>query len=86
MPQKSKILGQVYTPQWIIREILDGILYSNQNILGKYIIEPSCGDGAFLIEIVQRYIDESRKQNFSESEIAEHLSTYIYAIEIDKTE
>lgn len=86
MPQKSKILGQVYTPQWIIREILDGILYSNQNILGKYIIEPSCGDGAFLIEIVQRYIDESRKQNLSESKIAEHLSTYIYAIEIDKTE
>lgn len=86
MQKKSKILGQVYTPKWIVEEILNNIHYSGTSILGKYILEPSCGDGAFLCEIVRRYIFEAKKEHFSETTIVEHLQTYIYGIEIDSTE
>lgn len=81
--KKSKTLGQVYTPKWIVNEILNDISYSGENILKKYILEPACGDGAFLCEIVQRYIFQAQKQNFSKKEIIQDLETYIYAIEID---
>lgn len=81
--QKSKWLGQVYTPQWIVCEILDGLNYQGAEILKKTILEPSCGQGAFLVEIVARYIDSAEKAGLSHSEIISDLETYIYGIEID---
>ena len=50
---KHKSLGQVFTPNWIVSEILDLVGYNNESILDKYILEPSSGDGAFLLEIVK---------------------------------
>ena len=54
--KKIKTLGQVFTPNWIVNEILDLVGYDNETILDKYILEPSSGDGAFLLEIVKRYV------------------------------
>lgn len=83
MTNKSKILGQVYTPIWIVKEILDEVGYFGETILSKYILEPACGDGAFLCEIVQRYIFEAKKLHISEEKIAKKLEQHIYGIEID---
>ena len=83
---KHKTLGQVFTPQWIISEILDLLAYNNENILEKYILEPSSGDGAFLLEIATRYIDVCLSKNLSPLEIKQHLEKYIYAVEIDEIE
>lgn len=83
---KHKTLGQVFTPQWIISEILDLLEYNNERILEKYILEPSSGDGAFLFEIVKRYIDVCLVKNFEKFEIKKHLEKYIYAVEIDEIE
>ena len=86
MKQKSKILGQVYTPKWIVDEILNELQYFGQSILGKTILEPSCGDGVFLCEIIRRYIFEAKRREFSDYQIIKHLETYIYGVEIDKEE
>ena len=83
---KHKTLGQVFTPQWIISEILDSLGYNDENIIEKYILEPSSGDGAFLIEIVTRYIDVCLAKNLKIFEIREHLEKFIYAVEIDEIE
>jgi adenine-specific DNA-methyltransferase len=83
---KHKTLGQVFTPQWIIAEILDLLEYNNERILEKYILEPSSGDGAFLLEIVTRYIDVCLVKNLNSLEIKRHLEKYIYAVEIDESE
>jgi adenine-specific DNA-methyltransferase len=83
---KHKTLGQVFTPDWIIKEILDLIDYQGEKILNKYILEPSSGDGAFLIEIVKRYIASCRSKNFQNVEIKEGLEKHIYAIELDEFE
>lgn len=83
--QKSKQLGQVYTPAWIIKEILDRLNYQHDQILKKYILEPACGDGAFLTEIVARYIQSAQQAGFSQTEIINDLETYIYGVEIDET-
>ena len=60
---KHKTLGQVFTPNWIIKEILDLVGYNNESILDKYILEPASGDGAFLLEIVSRYINVCMDKN-----------------------
>lgn len=83
---KHKTLGQVFTPEWIVNEILDSVGYNNNQILDKYILEPSSGDGAFLCEIVKRYIDICQANKISNAQIGKKLEKYIYGVELDKTE
>jgi adenine-specific DNA-methyltransferase len=83
---KHKSLGQVFTPNWIVSEILDLVGYNSESILDKYILEPSSGDGAFLLEIVKRYINTCIKKEIGVREIKERLEKYIYAVEIDEIE
>jgi len=83
--KKSKILGQVYTPSWIVTEILDNLSYSSDGILEKFILEPSCGDGAFLCEIVNRYIEAAELKEWSVDKIISGLQTYVYGVEIDES-
>ncbi len=83
---KQKTLGQVYTPSWIVNEILNLTNYKGKHILKKYILEPSCGDGAFLCEIVNRYIESARENNLIDKDIIIGLETYIYGVELDTQE
>ncbi len=83
---KHKTLGQVFTLTWIVNEILDLVGYNNDNILDKYILEPSSGDGVFLTEIVSRYIDVCLKQQIETNQIIERLEKYVYGVELDKVE
>lgn len=66
---KHKTLGQVFTPIWIVNEILDLVGYNNDSILDKYILEPSSGDGIFLTKIVNRYIDICLKPQIDTNQI-----------------
>lgn len=83
---KHKKLGQVYTPEWIVNEILDMLGYSGEPVLSRYIMEPACGDGAFLQAIVTRYIDAAKNKKLSNKAIKEGLEKYIYGIELDEDE
>ena len=53
---QEKLFGKIYTPQHIVEKILDDVGFSGSSILGKLIIDPACGDGQFLTEIVKRII------------------------------
>ncbi len=86
MNEKNKKLGQVFTPRWIVDEILDSIGYSGEKILDKYIMEPASGDGIFLLSIIDRYINAAIKAQYSTLQIQSNLEKYIYAIELDTVE
>ncbi len=81
---KSKQLGQIFTPAWIVTLILDRVGYSGEKILSQYVFEPGCGDGAFLGEIVTRYISEARRQAWDPQKISQGLSEYVYGVEVDE--
>ncbi len=82
---KNKLNGVVYTPKWIVKTILDYLEYTvNNNIHSKKIIDPACGDGAFLKEVVERFITDALNSNKSISEIKNLLECNIYGIDIDK--
>lgn len=78
---------QVFTPKYIVEDILDRVGYKIElnNIRKKHIIDNSCGNGAFLCEIVSRYIDACIYDNVDVKEIVNEVETYIHGIEIDKT-
>lgn len=68
----NKNLGQVFTPTWIVDLMIKDIDFSKETIL-----EPSCGDGAFLIRIVENILNSNLKNK------KEILENQIEAFEID---
>lgn len=78
--------GQVYTPNYIVKIILDLSGYETGNIIGKHVIDNSCGDGAFLSEIVTRYFAECKKRGYDNQKICSDLEEYVHGIEIDEIE
>lgn len=80
---KTKQLGQVFTPDNITEQILDMSGYTANNILGKTILEPSFGEGVFLKHIVLRIINEGERTGLTTEEIKKQLEDNVYGIEID---
>lgn len=78
--------GRIYTPDFLVKTILDFGAYSTPEILGKHVIDNSCGDGAFLKEIVQRYCNIFLHLNSDLLELKQHLETFIHGIELDENE
>jgi len=68
---------QIFTPEDIVLDILNKVKYDNKNILFKKILEPSFGEGAFLIQIIDRYINIARQNNLSDLEIKNNIEKYI---------
>ena len=69
---------RVFTPQRIVIRMLD-ILRYKENVFGRRILENSCGDGRFLVEIVKRYITDCRKKGYSDQKIKAGLARDICA-------
>ena len=82
----EKEKGRFYSPDYIVKNILDLSGYSGCLILDKHIIDNSCGDGAFLKEAVSRYCFAARNKGYTIEETRNGLSTYIHGIEIDRIE
>lgn len=75
---------QVFTPSWMVNLMLDKLQYSGNGILQKHIIDNSCGKGAFLTEIVDRYCKAYIDVHGNTNGLKHELETYIHGIEIDE--
>ncbi|MBR7002054.1 MAG: N-6 DNA methylase [Neisseriaceae bacterium] len=83
---KQKSNGRYYTPFDMVRLILDTAGYRDENILKKHIIDNSCGDGAFLCEIVRRYCKIALRNGYKIEQLQYDLAYYIHGIEIEMIE
>lgn len=75
---------QIFTPKEIVYTIFEELEYNGNNIRGKHIIDNSCGDGAFLREVVKLYVKSCLNDGIVNKQIVIELETYIHGIEIDK--
>ena len=77
--------AQVFTPSWVTNQLIDML---DQNLLSDYetfFFEPTCGDGAMLVVIVERIFNELlKKYKNKEMALADTLFKF-YAIELDIT-
>ena len=81
---KEKMLGQVFTPSYIVEMMVNETLKNfGDGILDKKILEPSCGDGIFLSFIVQHIIDECKSKKYNDEYIKKQLLN-IYGWDIDE--
>lgn len=83
---KEKRFGQIFTPPYLVKDILDFAGYAGGGVLRRHAIDNSCGDGAFLVEMVRRYCVAWRSAH-GESEnvaLARQLGQFIHGIEKDE--
>ena len=84
MTKKVKEHGQIFTPDYLVKDILDIAGYKvGDSVLQKHVIDNACGDGAFECEIVRRYIKSFYRRSSDKRQLAVELSTYIHGIELD---
>lgn len=78
----DKNKGQIYTPVSIVNMMLDYAGYVPSNhIIGKHVMDNSCGDGRILGEVVKRYLDSC---DLLTGDVGKSLATYIHGIEYDR--
>ena len=84
---KKKKDGKIFTPEPIVKHMLYNEMWRHHE-LDQHIIDNSCGDGAFLREIVDHYCDvyNRDKENGKGMDLKTILETYIHGIEIDPAE
>ena len=80
---KSKKIGQIFTPTYIVEEMLDYVGYFGSKIICKHVIDNSCGDGAFLKVVVFRYCKEALVQGKPINEIKVELESYVHGVDTD---
>lgn len=73
---------KVFTPKEIVKSMLDTVNYK-KNLFGKKVLENSCGDGNFLVQIVDRYIIDCKKQELDIEEVRRGLERDIVGVELD---
>lgn len=79
----EKANGVVYTPEWIVKTILDFTGFT-ENMYWATVIDPSCGEGAFLTMAVERIINGAFRKNINEKHIKHLLEKNVVGIDIDK--
>lgn len=82
MAKKSKN-DQVPTPVSYVEDMLDRIGYRNK-IVGKKVLENSCGQGNILVSVVKRYILDAKEQGLSYQAIVVGLQQDIIAFDTDE--
>lgn len=56
-------LGEVFTPEWLVKHMCDMLPDDAWNDISKTFLEPSCGTGNFLVEILRRKLDICKDTN-----------------------
>ena len=79
---KTKNKCQIFTPDNIVEKMLDLAGYKNY-LLGKKVLENSCGDGQILSSVVRKYIEWGKKEGISNEQIKLGLETDISGYDVD---
>ncbi|MHA1990373.1 MAG: N-6 DNA methylase [Candidatus Hodarchaeales archaeon] len=76
-PRKlRKSLGEVYTPYWLAKHIVNESSWLKQNS-NSYILDPSCGSGSFIKAFISKILHKQLTNNTNKLEfITKHVSGF----------
>lgn len=60
--ERIRKYGEVFTPQWVVEQMCDD-LPGDAFLPEKTFLEPTCGDGVFLLEILRRKFANCRTRS-----------------------
>lgn len=75
--------AQVFTPPWATNQMIDMLDQSLLSDHETFFFEPTCGDGAMLVVIVDRIFNELLKKYGDKTQALADTLFKFYAIELD---
>lgn len=79
--QRIKATGEVFTPTDLVKEVLDSLPQELFKDSSKTFLDPSCGDGQFLGEVLVRKLEMLNKQTITDEEFETALKS-IYGVDL----
>jgi len=77
MTEAQREYGAIFTQRWVVDLMLDTCGYSSDRVLSDFVaVEPSCGDGAFLLPMVERLVASLKKHDKHITDAAEAIRAY----------
>ncbi|MBS1684125.1 MAG: N-6 DNA methylase [Bacteroidetes bacterium] len=75
-----KTLGEFYTPDWLVDFTLDKLKI---NWLENRSLDPTCGSGSFLLEIIERKMQASIKAGWNAETTLTHLTNSVWGFDLN---
>jgi hypothetical protein len=76
--------GEVFTPEWLVRDMLDLVKTECERVDSRF-LEPSCGSGNFLVEILERKlstVEQTYNNTFDKEHYALVALMSLYGVEL----
>ena len=80
--ETRKAMGEFYTNDDLVEEVLDSIGYEGEEILGETLLDPTCGSGTFLFHAIGRYRDAAKSAGLNDVEIVNGVTSHINGIDL----
>src|SRR5690606_17741514 len=76
-----KSLGEFYTPQWLVESAVDKALISDW--IKTRVLDPTCGSGSFLIDIIRRKRLAAEAAGLSPSKTVAMLADTVWGFDLN---
>ncbi len=76
-----KSLGEFYTPDWLVSFTLNQI--GRVDWINNRTLDPTCGSGSFLLEVIKRKVEAAKKVKMSSSKILENLVSSVWGFDLN---
>lgn len=74
-------LGEFYTPDWLVELTVNKV--TEGDWLHQRVLDPTCGSGAFLLEILRRKKAEARTAGWTPTQTVQHLCTSVWGFDLN---
>jgi len=81
-PATRRALGEFYTPDPLVDEVLDSIGYTGESVLNSLLLDPACGSGTFLVRAINRFINANDSENIDKVEALRKITEQIVGVDI----
>ena len=78
-PEERRQLGEYYTPTWLAREMVDELVTEP---LEQRVLDPACGSGTFIVEVVRRVIETAHESGLRSEEVFGKLRDSVIGIDV----
>ena len=74
-------LGEFYTPDWLVELTVDKV--TDGAWLSQRVLDPTCGSGAFLLDVLRRKKAEARRAGWEPAQTVQHLCTSVWGFDLN---
>ncbi len=78
-----KSLGEFYTPDWLVEHSVNKLDYDSDHWLTARILDPTCGSGSFLLEVIERKRRAATDAGWPASRLLDMLLETVWGFDIN---